>query len=242
MRAKVFIPVLVIAVVLVSLLVLLPRRHEPAKPAAENGMGMAAGEQDLARANYEGSARQDKAQRTSGTANPSKSRNGNSDPAASANVEGHSEGLAAGDHAATATREHTAIASSHDRSNKAEQIDEARQMAVETRVQELLDLGMEEDPQSLQTILSELSNADPEIRSAAVEATVQFGSRDAIPELENAMFWAENAEQRKAIADAIEFLKLPKITEVAASLQSPPKLNLGGKAAVPHLVPAARGR
>jgi len=90
-------------------------------------------------------------------------------------------------------------------------------------VQELLDLGMEDDSKSLQTILSELSNANPEIRSAAVEATIQFGSQDAIPELENAMLWAENSEQRKEIANAIEFLKLPKLTEAVAALQLAPK-------------------
>jgi len=49
------------------------------------------------------------------------------------------------------------------------------------RVVELQDLGMEDDPASLETILSELANRDPSIREAAVQAAVQFGSRDAIP-------------------------------------------------------------
>jgi len=102
-------------------------------------------------------------------------------------------------------------------------LDDAHQLAVETRVQELLDLGMEDDPKSLETILSELSNPDADIRKAAVEATVQFGSQDAIPALENAVFWAENADQRKEIADAIEFLKLPKLTEAAALLPATQK-------------------
>jgi hypothetical protein len=31
--------------------------------------------------------------------------------------------------------------------------------------------------------------------------------------LSNAMLWAENAEQRQQISDAIDFLKLPKLTE-----------------------------
>jgi len=118
----------------------------------------------------------------------------------------------------------------HDNSKKAEQVDEARQAAIENRVQELLDLGMEDDAQSLQTILSELSSADPEIRSAAVEATIQFGSAEAIPELEKAMLFAENGQQRKEIDDAIEFLKLPKLTEVVASLQALPKVQPGGRA------------
>src|SRR6266446_5423592 len=54
---------------------------------------------------------------------------------------------------------------------------------VAERVAELGDLAMENDAASLDTILSELTNRDPEIRKAALEAAVQFGSRDAIPKL-----------------------------------------------------------
>jgi len=121
----------------------------------------------------------------------------------------------------------TAAASGRSGAQKLQQdADDPHQLAVETRVQQLLDLGMEDDPKSLQTIVSEFSNADPEIRKAAVEAAVQFGSADAIPELESAMLWAENAEQRQQIADAIDFLKLPKLTQavsLAHALGNKPK-------------------
>src|ERR1041385_3321778 len=52
---------------------------------------------------------------------------------------------------------------------------------IEQRVGELMDLGMSDDPSSLKTILSEVNNAEPEIRKAAIEAAKQFGSADAIP-------------------------------------------------------------
>jgi len=43
---------------------------------------------------------------------------------------------------------------------------------VAKRVGELLDLGMEEDSASLETILSEVDSSDPSIRQAALEAAV----------------------------------------------------------------------
>src|SRR5436190_7943981 len=53
----------------------------------------------------------------------------------------------------------------------------AAQAAYEKRrISELEDLAMDNDPSSLDVILSELTNADPEIRRAALEATIQFGS------------------------------------------------------------------
>jgi HEAT repeat protein len=91
---------------------------------------------------------------------------------------------------------------------------EAKQEAyVIKRVDELQDLGMENDSESLDTILSELNNRDPRIREAAVDAVVQFGSRDAIPKLEDAAAQTENPKEKAAILDAIEFLKLPTLTE-----------------------------
>src|SRR5204863_3452761 len=49
------------------------------------------------------------------------------------------------------------------------------QTYVEKRIEELTDLAMNDDSGSLDTILSELTNRDPQIRKAALEATIQFG-------------------------------------------------------------------
>jgi len=86
---------------------------------------------------------------------------------------------------------------------------------------------MSDDTNSLQVILQDLNNSDPDIRKAAIEATIQYGSRDAIPSLENAAYWAETPQEKTEIAQAIEFLSLPRLDEgIAASLSAdtPPPL------------------
>jgi len=95
--------------------------------------------------------------------------------------------------------------------------EEKHQAYVEARVQELLDLGMEEDNDSLNIILSELTSPDEDIRKAAVEAATQFGSRDAIPALTIAGQQLDDPEEKAAIKEAIEFLKLPKFGETNAT-------------------------
>jgi hypothetical protein len=103
---------------------------------------------------------------------------------------------------------------------------EAKHQAyVEARAAELMDLASADDSDSLNTILSELGNRDPEIRKAALEAAVQFGSRDAIPKLEDAELQADDPHERAAIADAIEFLQLPSLSETRAQNSAQPKSN-----------------
>jgi hypothetical protein len=104
-------------------------------------------------------------------------------------------------------------------SNVVETPERQHEAYVERRIGELADLSAEDDSASLETILSELGNADARIRKAAVDAAVQFGSRDAIPELQEAMERTADAEEKKALAEAIEFLKLPSLTEVLAEKQ-----------------------
>ncbi|MGA2661252.1 MAG: HEAT repeat domain-containing protein, partial [Verrucomicrobiota bacterium] len=92
---------------------------------------------------------------------------------------------------------------------------EARQRAyVENRVAELMELASQDGPASLDIVLSELTNRDPEIRKAALEATLQVRSREAIPRLMEAAEQTDDPREKAAIADAIEFLKLPTLAEV----------------------------
>jgi hypothetical protein len=97
--------------------------------------------------------------------------------------------------------------------------EDAHQAYVDQRSAQLMDLAMTDDRGNLDTILSELSNRDPEIRKAALEATIQFGSRDAIPKLADAASQTDDPNEKAALADAIEFLKLPSLTEISS--QSP---------------------
>jgi HEAT repeat protein len=83
------------------------------------------------------------------------------------------------------------------------------------RIRELEDLGMEDDPASLATILAELKNTDQEIRAAALEAAIQFGDRTTtLPFLRELMLVTEDSEERRALREAIEFIALPSILEV----------------------------
>jgi hypothetical protein len=112
---------------------------------------------------------------------------------------------------------------------------EAKHQAyVDARTAELMDLGMNDDAQSLNTILSELNNRDPEIRKAAVEATVQFGSRDAIPNLMDAAAQTDDPQEKAEIMEAIQFLKLPTLSEAAAQAnQAQPAIGSNGPAGPP---------
>jgi hypothetical protein len=86
---------------------------------------------------------------------------------------------------------------------------------VEQRVSELRDLSMTDDPDSLATITSELDSREPQIRRAALAATIQFGSRDAIPALQNALPHAGDPQEKVDLQKAIDFLALPSMAEIA---------------------------
>jgi len=85
---------------------------------------------------------------------------------------------------------------------------------VEKRVAELMELASQDDPVSLEMILSELTNRDPEIRKAALNATLQARNREAIPRLLEAAEQTDDPREKAAIADAIDFLRLPTLGEV----------------------------
>jgi len=85
---------------------------------------------------------------------------------------------------------------------------------------ELAELGMNNDPESLRIILSEMENPDPEIRKAALNASVDFGSKDAIPALQNELNWATDPQEKVDIQKAIDFLQLPSFGSDDTAQQS----------------------
>ena len=87
---------------------------------------------------------------------------------------------------------------------------------VKDRGEALMDISWNDDKESLDGILAELSNPDPEIRSAALEATLNFSSRDAIPRLETVALAVDDPLERKKLQDAAEYLKLPTLSEMLA--------------------------
>lgn len=96
----------------------------------------------------------------------------------------------------------------------------ANQEWIATRIDELDDLAWFDDPDSLGKILTELRNPLPEIRAAALEATRDFGSRDAIPYLEAISRDSKDPLEQKAIQELIEHLNLPTLLEQSDSIET----------------------
>ncbi len=93
--------------------------------------------------------------------------------------------------------------------------DQARHQAtINKRATELNELAMADDAGSLGQILSELDNPEPQIRNAALQAAVQFGSRDAIPRLREAAARTDDVQERQALESAANYLTLPSLTEL----------------------------
>jgi hypothetical protein len=90
-----------------------------------------------------------------------------------------------------------------------------REAYVAERVNQLMDLALDNQPASLEIILSELTNRDPEIRQAAVQAAMQFDSREAIPRLREVLEQTEDTAEKAAITQAIEFLEIPTPSDAA---------------------------
>jgi hypothetical protein len=88
-------------------------------------------------------------------------------------------------------------------------------------VETLQALAMNNDADSLKSILAPLTNSDPEIREAAKDAAVQFGDRAAAPALRLAAAQVESPEEKISLRDAADFLELPPL-EVHTTTNSQP--------------------
>lgn len=88
------------------------------------------------------------------------------------------------------------------------------EIQVATRNSELMNLAMNDDAASFNTIWSELSNPDKEIRAGALAAVVQFGDRSAIPGLRALAARTDNAAEKSSIEAAADQLALPTILEI----------------------------
>lgn len=84
---------------------------------------------------------------------------------------------------------------------------------IAARIAELEDAAWFDDPESMRRILAELRSPLPEIRAAARAAITAFSSREAIPYLEMIASTAYEERDRQELAEVIEFLRLPTITE-----------------------------
>lgn len=92
-------------------------------------------------------------------------------------------------------------------------------------VDELQALAMNDDMESLELILAELTNSDAEIRVAAREAAVQFGDRVAAPALRAAAAQVESPQEKAALLEAADFLELPSLEVHSVTNPHPSRLS-----------------
>ena len=95
----------------------------------------------------------------------------------------------------------------------------AHETYVRSRLIQLGELGRQDDPVSLHGILSKLTNSTLAIRQAALDAAVQFGSRDAIPALKQAAAVTPDPREKVAFLDAADYLELPSLTELREQIK-----------------------
>jgi len=86
-------------------------------------------------------------------------------------------------------------------------------LEVENRITDLEELAMNNDADSLNLILESLTDTNPQIRAAALEATVQFNSPDAIPPLQAVLIKMELPQEKVNVQAAIDYLNLPSFSQ-----------------------------
>jgi hypothetical protein len=77
----------------------------------------------------------------------------------------------------------------------------ANREEVDQQIEALSEAGAKSDSDSFQLIIAALEDQKPEIRKAALDATIQFGSRDAIPILKELAEKTEDAREKVEILD-----------------------------------------
>lgn len=84
---------------------------------------------------------------------------------------------------------------------------------ITARTEALENLAWEDDPESMGKILAELRSPLPEIRAAALQATRDFGSLDAVPYLRAIARDTADLQEEKNLNDLIDFLEIPTLLE-----------------------------
>jgi colicin import membrane protein len=97
--------------------------------------------------------------------------------------------------------------------------EEERQAASQAEIDRLQEWERNDDPQSLSNILADLTNSEKQVREAAIEATKQFGSTNAIPALKAAALSSPDAQEQIDLLEAANFLTLTPASD--PSLQAP---------------------
>lgn len=100
---------------------------------------------------------------------------------------------------------------------------EEREVAINAEKDRLFEWEMNDDPESLSKILGDLTHPEKEIRLAAIEATKQFGSKDAIPTLKELVKNTDDTEEQAALLEAADFLSLTPMSDSSVQLPRTPE-------------------
>ena len=98
--------------------------------------------------------------------------------------------------------------------------EQAHKKYVHDTIDRLFSLQMNNDPASLAAILKEMKNSDKTIRAAALKATIEFNDRSVIPALQKIADKTADPHEKVEILNAIDYIKLPSLTEVMAYKRS----------------------
>ena len=100
---------------------------------------------------------------------------------------------------------------------------EQRQAAIDAEIERLRLAGLSDNPADLTVILTDLTNPEKEIREAAILATKQFGSTNAIPALQTAAENTTNATEKADLLEAADFIALPSTSISVATTPKTPE-------------------
>lgn len=96
----------------------------------------------------------------------------------------------------------------------------AHQKEIHRVIEQFVSLQMNSDAASLATLLAGLTNAEPQIRKAALNAVIQFNERSAVPALQKIADATSDPFEKVDILKAIDYIKLPSFTEYAAYMEA----------------------
>jgi hypothetical protein len=80
------------------------------------------------------------------------------------------------------------------------------------------------DPAGRSLLLDKLTDAEPEVRSAALQAVLALNDTNAIPRIEAAAQTVENPREKVALLDAVAFLQLPETMPATTATNDNPRL------------------
>lgn len=106
-----------------------------------------------------------------------------------------------------------ALTTTNNGTNTAEEKKLAHEEYVEKRSDEFMSLAALNDFKAHQKIVDALYDSDCDIRKAALDALEQSDDRSVIPDMQKVADQTDDPDDKQAIENAIDFIKLPSLTE-----------------------------